>query len=304
MMLISKLKIWYPLLLAILIWPPHSWAEPAANGAPSSKEIALEEALARSLEAGQALWLNDNQNKFLAIFTPDQSGHPKGGVIILHDADNHPDWPDVIRPLRTFLPNHGWATIAIQLPQFETIDGYIAQQPVINSRIQKAVEQLHSAGFHNITLIGHGSGAMAACAYLASGMGDADIRGFVAISLNVIKSEKRDDYIPTQLEKIKLPILDIYGSRDLPTVTATAMARSQAAKRSSSERSNNQNLDAYKSAGLSKTANDAIKGYIAYRQIVIAGADHYFEDQGKTLSRRVLGWLDRHTSGAAITSKR
>lgn len=291
-------------LLTLLGWPLLFSPIPGTAGDLIQNDKTLAEQLANTLEPSQVLWLNDDQNRFLTIFTPDQSGQPKGAVVILHDADSHPDWPEVIRPLRSSLPLHGWATIAVQLPQLDAIAGYIGQQNTVNTRISKAIEHLQSLGLRNIVLAGHGSGALAAAAYLAAGSIDPDIRGFVAISPSVHKTGKEDDYLPAQLEKIRLPIFDIYGSRDLPAVTDTAMTRSLAAKRATNGTTDDQQLDAYKKAGLSKTANDAIKGYIAYRQIVVEGADHYFQGQGEILSRRVLGWLERHTNGTAVTSKR
>jgi pimeloyl-ACP methyl ester carboxylesterase len=288
--------------LTLLVWPLLLGSAVAgAASVSTTAEALLAESLANPLPPGQALWLDDNQDKFLAIFTPDQSGQPKGGAIILHDADGHADWPDVVRPLRTFLPPHGWATIAIQLPQLSGVDEYGAHQPLINTRIQKAAEQLRSVGLNNIVLIGHGSGALAAAAYLASQRDDLGIRGFVGIGMSVIKTEKADDYLPTRIEKINLPILDIYGSRDLPAVASTAGMRSLAAKRSSTTASKEQLLEPYKKAGLSKTANNNVQGYIAYRQIEIEGADHNFSSQGESLSKRVLGWLERHLKGVAIT---
>jgi pimeloyl-ACP methyl ester carboxylesterase len=274
----------------------------AADTGRQLNELTQAETLAKSLPTGQAVWLNDEQTKFLAILTPDQSGQPKGGAILLHDADGHPDWPDVIRPLRTFLPPHGWATISIQLPRLNSNDGYGAHQPLINTRIQKAAEQLRTLGLNNIALIGHGSGAMAAAAYLASHSDDQGIRGFVGIGLSVIKTEKSDDYLPSQLEKIKLPILDIYGSRDLDAVTTSAKTRALAAKHSSNNAPKEQQLESYKKAGLAKTANNSIQGYIAYRQIEIEGADHNFSGQGEALGKRVLGWLERHVKGVAVST--
>lgn len=262
----------------------------------------MAEALAKTLKPGQPLWLNGGEDKFLAIFIPDQSGQPKGGAIILHDATGHPDWRSVIRPLRNFLPPNGWATISIQLPQLSTLDGQIPLQQLVNSRIQKAAEHLHSLGLNNIALIGHGSGALAAATYLATDNADTTIRGFVGISLEVTRKGTEKEHILTQLEKIKLPILDIYGSRDLGSVTKTAGERALAAKKSSSSATGAQQLEAYKKAGLSKTANNNVQGYISYRQVEIEGANHDFDGMELILNKRILGWLERHAKGTIITA--
>ncbi len=219
--------------------------------------------------------------------------------MILHDANGHPDWPNVIKPLRKSLPLYGWATLSVQLPQLNNIDGYIPYQQLINSRIQKAVKHLQSTGISNIVVIGHGSGGMAAAAYLASDNSPPEIRGFIGIGLSVIPSEHNENYLPLHLEKIKLPILDIYGSRDLSSVINTAGQRSQAAKQSSLNAANNNEQEPYKKAGLSMTTNN-VQGYIAYRQVIIDSANHNFEREANTLSKRVLGWLDRHTRDTVI----
>lgn len=266
-----------------------------------SESIQAEQ-LAKTLKPGEALWLEVDQDKFLAILIPDVSDRPKGGAIILHDANSHPDWPDVIRPLRTSLPHHGWATISIQLPNINKIDGYLPYQKMINSRIQKAAEHLQSIGINNIALIGHGSGALAAATYLANDNPHPAIRGFIGIGLSVILTERNEDYLPSHIEKIKLPILDIYGSRDLTSVTSTAAERSLAAKKSSRNAASNNQREPYKNAGLSTTTND-IQGYITYRQVIIEGANHNFEGQSELLNKRVRGWLERHTNGTAIANR-
>ncbi len=298
------------LILTIsLLWALLSLASKpllATDSLPT--ELALSESiqaeqLAKTLKPGEALWLEVDQDKFLTIFTPDVSDRPKGGAILLHDANAHPDWPDVIRPLRTSLPSHGWATISIQLPNINKIDGYLPYHSLINSRIQKAAEHLQSIGLNNIALIGHGSGALAAAAYLANGNTHPAIRGFIGIGLSVILTDQNEDYLLSHIEKIKLPMLDIYGSRDLTSVTSTATERSLAAKKSSRDAASNNEREAYKKAGLSITTSN-IQGYITYRQIVIEGADHDFEGQSEVLNKRVLGWLERHTNGTAITPSR
>jgi len=54
--------------------------------------------------------------RFLARHVPDLTGEPRGGVIILHDSEQHPSWPFTVDALVDDLPQHGWDTIAIELP--------------------------------------------------------------------------------------------------------------------------------------------------------------------------------------------
>ena len=56
------------------------------------------------------------ENTFFSIYTPHTTSSPKGAVILMHGSGAHPDWGDIIHPLRSELPDKGWATLSIQLP--------------------------------------------------------------------------------------------------------------------------------------------------------------------------------------------
>ena len=77
-----------------------------------------------------------------------------------------------------------------------------------------------------------------------------------------------------QMAKIKLPILDLYGSRDLDTVLNAVQPRAAAMRKAKHEQ---------------------------YRQVEIEGADHFFVGLEDELVRRVYGWLEQliKTDGGA-----
>lgn len=78
------------------------------------------------------------------------------------------------------------------------------------------------------------------------------------------------------IRKITLPMLDIYGSRDLLSVLSSAKARSTSAKKAGNKR---------------------------YIQIKIQGADHFFNNMDEVLVKRVRGWLAKHAAGVEIKLK-
>lgn len=281
----------------------HAWA--GALCLLSTTTVALAgsaapgKALEQGLQNGQAVWLDDGQGKYFSVFNPDQSGQPKGGVIILHDANSHPDKPEVVRPLRQRLPLHGWSTIAIQLPALDRPAAYLEQQAITDGRINGAVTYMRNSGFNNLVLLGHGSGAMAASKYLSSPSSEF-IRAFVAISLGVLHGQQGDDSIPGQLERINLPILDIYGGNDLDHVTNSASERALAAKISSDSATRSNRLEPYKHSAIAKSSTQKSQGYISFRQIRIDGASHDFRGAEFMLTRRIIGWLERHAKGVAI----
>lgn len=285
----ARAGVAWALTLGLLGASPPAW----------SNAVELGKTLEQGLKNGQAAWLDDGQGKFFTVFNPDQSGQPKGGVIILPDADSHPDTPQVIRPLRDRLPLHGWATLAIQLPPLDRPAGYLEQRASIDERINAAITYMRNNGFDNLVLLGHGSGAMAASQYLSSQSSEF-IRAFVAISLGVLHGQAKDDSIPGQLETINLPILDIFGGNDLEYVTGTARQRALAAKVSSDSATRTNQLEAYRHSAIAKSSNQKSQGYISYRQIRIDGASHDFSGAEIMLARRIIGWLERHAKGVSV----
>lgn len=53
---------------------------------------------------------------FSGYLLPERTGKPQGGVLILPDNGQHGHWPRVVGPLRDYLPDYGWATLTISLP--------------------------------------------------------------------------------------------------------------------------------------------------------------------------------------------
>ncbi len=274
-----------------------------AQNTKADFNLKIGQSLEKGLTSGKALWLDGGKAKFFAVYDPDQSGQPKGGVIILHDANSHPDKPEVIQPLRHGLPAHGWASITIQLPYLSSIGDYTNKQTIINQRINSTVKYMQSVGIGNIVLLGHGTGAMAATAYLSTQQ-KSSIQAFIAISLGMLDKNRKPESIPQQLEKITVPILDIYGSNDLDHVTSTAMSRALAAKISSDAVASSKYIDSYNRSAIAKSSTQNYQGYISYRQIVIEGASHDYSGSEHQLTKRIAGWLERHAKGVTVNASR
>ena len=68
----------------------------------------------------------------------------------------------------------------------------------------------------------------------------------------------------SSLEKIRLPVLDIFGGQDLAVVLSTVKARAGAAKKA---------------------------GNNAYTQVRIKGANHFFTDHYNDLRANLGAWL-------------
>lgn len=292
----------HALIVTLTLLSCHSQAAaPPAKPAPTNPDLAIGQALQHRIEGGKGVWLDADGQRFFAILSEDQSGKLQGGAILLPDAGAHPDWPEVIRPLRLALSRHGWTTLAIQLPTVDSHDHYPRLLDKAPARIRKAVEQFRSRGINNIVLIGHGAGAMAGAAYLA-GNSDSGINAFVGISLSALRHKDEQLYTPKLLERIRLPILDIFGGQDLPTVVNTAEQRALAAKKASEDAYREKQVDAFRRSGMATEPLNKIRGYIMYRQVKLSGADHGYTAYTTPLVKRILGWLDRHASGTTMNT--
>ena len=105
----KALSQWLALLCLVLTWP---LTPIQAEDAPATPD----QQVAAGITVGKPQWLEAGGQRFLGIYTASTTGSSLGGAIILPCLGEHPNWPDVIAPLRKSLPNHGWDTLSIALP--------------------------------------------------------------------------------------------------------------------------------------------------------------------------------------------
>jgi pimeloyl-ACP methyl ester carboxylesterase len=235
----------------------------AALASDLEKEQRWADQIVDFLIDGDAVYLNDGRSEFLALETPAEDGSTRRAAVIMHGTGVHPNWPTVVLPLRVRLAASGWHTLSIQMPvlanEAEYTD-YPAIYDAVPGRIDAAVDYLDSQGAESIVLITHSQGATMTAYYLANTNREVD--GFVAIGMGPgIEGTAADNL--AHLPKIPVPILDLYGSQDLPEVLDSSDARAAAATASK-----------------------------AYQQRVVAGADHFFEGEEDELLEAVQAWLD------------
>ena len=176
---------------------------------------------------GEAVDLQAGDLTFLGIDTESSGGGdpPKGAAILVHGIGVHPDWPQVIHPLRVGLPERGGAPSPSRCrcrptrPSRRTIclcwTGWRPAWMRPSTSWSK-----RDAG--PIVIIAHSLGATMAGDYLASHPGA--VAAYVAIGMSGAAPEARLDNVQT-VGRIKLPTLDIYGQNDLEAVVGTAPAR-------------------------------------------------------------------------------
>lgn len=256
------LRTWQ--ILALLLLPASL---PAASISNLEREKNWAGQIVDYLVTGEAIRLEVNQVKFLALHNQPAGAHkdPTRGVILLHGRGMHPAW-GFIDTLRPDLADAGWHTLSLQLPILDADVKFIEYGktfPEAFQRIDAGVRYLQERGVKRIVLLGHSSGAMTALAYAVERPKIA-LGGIIAIGLTTEPAGNHYMQPVLMLEKLQVPVLDVFGNQDLPLVLNNAKARAAAAK---------------------KSANNA------YTQVRVNGANHFFTDHYNDLRANLNAWL-------------
>ena len=247
-----------------------------------AREKRLADEIVDAILDGDAVFLKaqvkNRELAFLSIFT--EADEAKGTAIILHGRGFHPDWSDAINPMRVGLAESGWNTLSVQMPVLEKQAKYYDYVPLfdeavprINSAIRYAREQLRqSDNKGKVVLIAHSCGAHMAMAWVEAKEVSGNIEGsevFETIDAYIGLGMGATDYKqpmahPFPLEKINVPVLDVYAAMDYPAVLKMADGRWQQIQ----------------SAGNHKS-----------KQVVIDDSAHYYKDKGEELTLIIEQWL-------------
>lgn len=237
-----------------------------------AREKRMAEEIVDAILDGDAVFLKANDHEFLSIYTEaaDADEKIRGTAIILHGRGFHPDWQDAINPLRVGLTESGWNTLSVQMPVLEKQAKYYDYLPLFAEaipRIEAAIafareQSTDSQSGQKIVLIAHSCGAHMAMAW-------ADVESFESIDAYVGIGMGATDYKQPMkhafpLDKIKVPVFDVYAENDYPAVLKMADER----------------LRLIRAAANKKSA-----------QAVVKGADHYYVDRGEALTEVVEKWL-------------
>jgi hypothetical protein len=252
--------IWMALLSTIFALP--------VQASDSAREQRWANQITDFQVTGKTHWFEAGGQKFIGLYTPAVNQKPVGAVILLHSRGVHPDWPQVIQPLRKQLPSQGWATLSLQMPVMQddaSDEDYLPVFKDVPARIQAGLNFLKKQGINNIVLIGHGLGSNMATVYLANNH-DPIIKAFVGIDM--MGSPKPEKYQVLDnmaaMARMTVPVLDIYGSQTYPTVLESTYRRA---------------IVVY------------LTGHGHSRQIEIDKANHFFQGHEDELLQSISDWL-------------
>lgn len=237
-----------------------------------AREKRMASEIVDSIMDGDTVMLQAGDVEFLGIYAETDADKPRGAVLVLHGRGYHPNWPDVVYPVRVGLLEQGWNTLSIQLPVLEKEAKYNDYIPLFDAsvgRIDSALAYLKEQGNDFIVMVAHSCGTHMANRWIKESDPDA-IDAMVMIGLGATdKGQPMQDAF--NLDRLKVPVLDIMGLDDFPAVKRYAPMRM-----------------------MQITAADIYRS----KQRVIPDSNHYFTDRGDVLVEVIGEWLDEHWPAA------
>ena len=238
------------------------WAELLPDYEREARLIAEAEA---GLFDGEVIYLQASSRQVFALLNEPGNDRPDGALILLHGRGFHPDWPQVVGPLREKFAENMVSTLSVQMPVLAKDAKYYDYLKIIPesfTRIEAAVNYLREKGYRWIGVIAHSCSVHMTMAWFKDS-GDGMIDAYVGIGMGA--TDYRQPMLePFPIEAMTVPVLDVYGDQDYPAVTNKAEER----------------LVAIRSAGHPHSS-----------QVSIEGADHFFEDYEDELFEAVSGWV-------------
>lgn len=230
------------------------------------RENRIYEQIVDAIFDGEPMLLDANGHEFLAVHMESEAEEKRGAAIILHGRGLHPNWETVVHPLRSTLPEIGWDTLSLQMPVLEKEAKYFDYVPTFPEafpRIEAAIAFLREQGVEKIVLIAHSCGAHMAMTWIDD-RGDSAIDAYIGIGMGAT-DYKQPMVKPFPLDKMQVPVLDIYAENDFPAVLRMAPERKAMLEQAGNPQSAQQMID---------------------------GAEHYFNGHNDALVEAVSAWLN------------
>jgi len=227
----------------------------AAIAQDYAREKRWEAEVRGNLVVGDAVMLRlASGHEFLALYTP--VANAKTAVVLVHGIGVHPDH-GVIGILRSALADRGYTTLSIQMPVQASDAAAEAYTPELFAeaaeRISVAGRWLRTRGPAKLVLLSHSMGSRMSRAFWDTAK-EAPYAAWVCLG---IASGLPDG------GGLRAPILDVVGEFDLPAVRAEAPGRAR-----------------------------SLQSIPGSRQLVIAGADHFYNGREMQLVEGIVAFLE------------
>ncbi len=214
---------------------------------------------------GEIVFFPAGNRDVFALLSEPEEPTIDGIVMLLHGRGFHPDWPQVVGPLREGLTDNGIPTFSVQMPVLAKDAKYYDYLEIIPEsfpRIQGAIEYLKNSGYEWIAIVAHSCSVHMTMSWIQQ-FGYSGFHAYAGIGMGA--TDYRQPMLqPFPFDQISLPVLDLFGSEDYPAVVKAASER----------------MDVIHAVGNPQSA-----------QVIIDGADHFFDDYEDELVSAVTEWI-------------
>ncbi len=238
-----------------------------------------------------------------ALYRKTRRADTQGAAIILHPPGQHLDYPGPVHELRRRLPRFGWTTLSLQMPELHInradapLDEALQES---SARLRAAVNFLNRESIQNIVIIGQGLSASYAVAFVTeTALANPSVQALVTIGWPSYPHRAAWLDASRQLERLKLPLLDLYAELDREEVLTDLPRRLEAAHLAGQLFDQPLRLTDVSSRVQSLARRKS--GNLRYRQMEIQGSDAFFRNQSDTLVKLIRGWIQRYAAGIQAT---
>jgi pimeloyl-ACP methyl ester carboxylesterase len=252
------------LLIALLMTLHAALGAAPAAAQDLAREKRWADEVVPGIVVGEAVMLKlPDGHQFLGLHA---AGTPrKPALVLVHGIGVHPDH-GVIGQLRMRLNDAGFTTLSIQMPVLDKDkragDYYPALFADAQERIATAARWLTERGHAHLVLVSHSLGSWMSNVYLDRAASHP-FEAWVNIGLTG-GFQTRFLGIDWPWLALRLPILDLYGEKDLVQSLEAAPRRAR-----------------------------AIAGNPASRQLMIPGADHFHTGKEAELAAAIADFIDK-----------
>lgn len=199
------------------------------------REKRLENQVADSVIDGDVIHLKTKERDIFSIFMESEE-ETDTGVIFLHSRGEHPNDEKLIKPLRVNFAEQGYHSLSVQMPVLEKTAKYYDYVPIFiysHPRIIAAINFYKKMGMKKIIIVAHGCGGHMLMSFLDR-YGDKNIDAVVGIGMGATYTNQ-EVVARYPMSKINIPVLDIFGAYDYPSVKKHAKLRANILNKNSEQ---------------------------------------------------------------------
>ena len=254
------MNLLYKIIIFLLIIPFIVHGTPVYSPDKSRESMIYEQSLSEIFD-GNHLYIDYKFGKYSMLEIYDETHN--AAVLFLHGRGLSPNEQRLAYPVRVSMSNL-YNTYSLQLPVLKKQSTYLEYTKIFydsDERIASALEHIYKKN-NKVIIIAHSCGVHMLMSFIQNKNFTNNISSLVLIGSGAVdKGERLIHEYP--YDKIKIPILDLFGESDFNLVMKNASKRKQLIKETSAKS----------------------------QQIKIKSSDHYHTDNSELVITFVKKWL-------------